>query len=346
MLYATTRSKVETYTAQRALKEERSPDGGLYLPAQIPVFTRDEIAGLLRQPSGAIMAEIINRFFGTRLSQLDVEFSMGKRFFGLTRINHRITISELWRNAEDGIEGLADRITAMASAEMGVFETGLWTRIVARIALLFASFGELTRDGSLSDGERMDVAVLCGTFEGPFAVWMAGQMGLPLGTIIVCCNENSAIWDLFNRGQMKLSDKTVSTDTPKCDIAVPHALELLIRSKLEWDDVEEFVSAWKRGGTYFLNPEEHRHFREGFYVSVVGSKRMKSAIPNLYRTNGYVLDPYGALVHAGLMDFRSRPGQRRAALLLSEYSPLASEQTILKALALSSAELRDALSNF
>ena len=119
------------------------------------------------------------------------------------------------------------------------------------------------------------------------------------------------------------------------------ALELLIHAKLEWDDAVEFVELAKSGGTYFLGPEEHRHFREGISAAVVGDKRVKLAIPNLYHTNGYILCPYSALVYTGLMDYRSRPGPRRAALMLTDYDPRESSDTVIRALAISDQELRD-----
>lgn len=341
MLYATTRSKVATYTSQRALKEERAPDGGLYVPTQLPVFSQDALSALLKQPAGAIAAEILNCFFKSKISQWDVEFAVGKRFFGITGISHRIVIGELWRNSEQSFEKLCARLTERVSAEVGVGEPGMWMRIACRIAVTFAIFGELYRMGTVSRNELVDVAVLTGNFEGPYAAWAARKMGLPIGEIICCCNENNGIWDLMNRGQMKLNAKVRVTSTPDCDAAVPEALELLIYSKLEWDDVEEFLALQKKGGTWFLGPEEHRHFREGISACVVGDKRVRMAMPNLYRTNGYILCPYSALVYTGLMDYRSRPGPRRTAMMLTDRDPRGCADTVVRALAISNPELDD-----
>ena len=341
MLYATTRSKVATYTAQRALKEERAPDGGLYVPTKLPVYSREELAELLNQPAGEIIARILNGFFNTKLDRLDVEFALGKRLYGMTKISHRIIIGELWRGREGGFEDLCRRLTGRISAEVGVQTPGAWMRIACRIALIFAMFAKLRADGILPAGEFMDAAALTGQFEGPYALWAARKMGLPIGEIICCCNENSGVWDLVNRGQMKLSGKVRRTITPDCDTVVPAGLELLLHERLEWDDVEKFLETQSRGGTFFLNAEEHRHFREGITAAVVSDKRVQLAIPNLYRTNGYMLCPYSALVYMGLMDYRSRPGPRRAALMLTEYDPRRNADAVTRALAISDQELRE-----
>ena len=71
----------------------------------------------------------------------------------------------------------------------------------------------------------------------------------------------------------------------------------------------------------------------------VGDRRIKLAIPNLYKTNGYILCPYRALVYTGLMDYRSRPGKRRAALMLTESDPRQCRETVIHALAISDREL-------
>lgn len=341
MLYATTRSKVATYTAQRALKEERAPDGGFYMPTRLPYYDRDGLLALLKEPAAQIVARILNDFFKTNLGKLDVEFALGKRFFGVTEISHRIVIGELWRNSDWSFDALCRRLAQRVSVEVGLAEPGAWMRIACRIALIFAIFGELYQRKMIPWFEVLDVAALTGNFEGPYAVYAARKMGLPVGEIICCCNENSGVWDLINRAQMKLNARVVPTMTPKCDMVVPEALELLIRDKLEWDDVEEFLELQKKGGTYYLSAEEHRHFRYGISASVVGESRVKLAIPNLYRTNGYILCPYSALVYTGLMDYRSRPGPRRAALMLSEYDPKACADTVIKSLAISSQELDD-----
>lgn len=341
MLYETTRSKVATYTAQRALAEERAPDGGFYVPATLPVYSHEELEVLIEEPSGEIVARVLNAFFGGKLGRLDVEFALGKKLFGLARISHRILIGELWRNHEGSVDGICSRLAERLSAQMGEVKPGAWMRIAARIAFVFAMYAELRRSGTVSHTEVIDAAALTGDFEGPYALYTARKMGLPIGQIICCCNDNGGLWDLLNRGQMKMNARTVQTMTPDCDAAVPAGLELLIHDRLEWDEVEEFLELQSKGGTWYLSAEEHRHFREGLSAAVVSDSRIRRAIPNLFHTNGYILCPYSALVYTGIMDYRSHPGPRRAALMLTERDPRESADTVTRALAISDGELRE-----
>ena len=52
MLYLTTRDKFDTHTAYRALREDRAPNGGFYLPFRMPVFSAEELAQLKNKSFG------------------------------------------------------------------------------------------------------------------------------------------------------------------------------------------------------------------------------------------------------------------------------------------------------
>lgn len=345
MLYATTRSKVETYTAQRALKEDRAPDGGLYIPAQLPSFSKEELAALWEQPCGGVLAEILNRFFNTKLSQWDVEFAVGKELFGLTQMSHRIVFGEVWRNPQGGFGELVQGLTELVSAEAGTVRPGTWMGIAVRVGLLFAIYGELRRRRILSPGDKLDAAVPTADLTAVFAACYARKMGLPMGTIVCCCNDNGGMWDLVCRGQMKLNAKVVPTNTPDWDFAVPQGLELMIYTLLGPEECEQFLKIWEKGSTYFLGVEQHRHFRQGLDACVVSQQRLSGVIPNLYRTNGYVLCPYSALVYSGLMDYRSITRQRSLALVFSETNPQDSLEVIAPRLGVSPQQLRDRINN-
>ncbi len=340
MLYASTRSNAATYTARRALMEDRAPDGGLFVPAALPVYDTDGLMELFQQPPGEIVARILNDFFDTKLGRLDVEFAVGRKFFGLARLNQRTVVAELWRNSETSFEGLSRRLNILIRGDMDSREPGLWMRIVCRIALAFAAFAKLRTGGVIPPGQIMDTAVLTGDFEGPYALWAARKMGLPVGEIICCCNDNNGIWDLLNRGQMRLGGRPLRTQTPKCDITAPVALELLVHGVLQRDDVERYLAARSRGAILYLGADQHRRFRAGFYAGVVSDKRMAMAITNLYKTNGYILCPYSALVYMGLLDYHSQPGPRRPALMLTEHDPRENAQVIVDALETLDGEVR------
>lgn len=328
MLYATTRSKVETFTAQRALKSTQAPDGGLFVPVRLPGFSGEEIRSLGNQTSGECIARVMNLFFGTKLSGREIDFRLGRNTCPLAEMGRRTVVAETWHNKDGCFGQTVNGLMGLVSAELGVSKPGQWMFIAARVAVLFAAFGQLQKKELLGADGTIDIAVGAGDFTVPMAAWYAREMGLPIGTIIISCKEESGIWDLIARGQMAL------------DMSAPQCLERLVYGTLGRADAQQFVQFREDGGMYTLGTEKHRALRDGLYASVISPKRQMEAISNVCRTNGYILDPEGAAAYAGLMDYRAITGAGRLALMLCEESPVLHQTEICMALDIDGSELR------
>ena len=96
----TTRNNRDAYTAQRVLRENRGPDGGLYVPFREPVFSREEIDALKEKSFHQCVAEVLNRLFNTKLTRWDVEFCVGRYPVRLVNLPQRIIAGECWHNPE------------------------------------------------------------------------------------------------------------------------------------------------------------------------------------------------------------------------------------------------------
>ena len=343
MLYATTRSKVATYTAQRALKEERAPDGGYYVPTSLPVYTTDQLEALYKEPPAEIVARILNGFFNTKLGRYDVEFAVGKRLFGLAHISHRILIGELWRCGDSGFDDLCRRLTNRISAEMGSCQPGVWMRIACRIALVFAMYAELRRQGITTQGELMDAAVMTADFEGPYALWTAKRMGLPVGQIICCCNENNAPWVVLHQDELRTDVPPRRTITASCDQTAPSGLERLLYAVLGQYEAVRYGEAVEKGERYRLEVSQRTQMRKEMAVVVVSQRRLRFLLPNIYRDTIWTPDPYTAMSYAGLADHRARTGDTGMGLIISQEDPVVHAAVLKQELGISESELRNRL---
>lgn len=303
------------------MREIRASDGGLYLPARIPALTGEELNGLLSKGGSEIVAQILNRFFGTKLTDRQIGELLRGDGVPSRHMSHRIVFCELWQRSGESWEEVLANLAELICGEGGV-GAGTWLRVAAKVAFLFAAVAQLRQSGAMGHEEKADLFVMSGDLIGLFAGWYAMQMGLPLGNVVCCCNENSAIWDLLNRGQIKLDARRIGTGTPECDYVVPPGLELLIYAALGEGEAARFVEQLGKGGTYFLNAEQQRHLREGLDAFVVSARRLGDVVVNLYKTNGYVLCPYNALIYSGLMNYRSHTRRRCVAMIMSTKSPL------------------------
>ena len=169
MLYTTTRSNFETGTAQRALRELSAPDGGFYVPMVLPKYTPEQIAALQEQSPAATVAQIMNAFFSCRLTELDVEFLLGKNLAKLVSISHRITVAECWRNREGDFSRVVRLLTERIAVSKQEASPGEWMQIVTRIVwpLLKGTHFSLSIISAISALKIFDLVYLI-TGGGPF----------------------------------------------------------------------------------------------------------------------------------------------------------------------------------
>lgn len=319
MLYTTTRSNQETYTAFRAITSDRAPDGGFFLPLRMHKFTAEQWEIWAENSFEKTVADVLNLLFSAKLTQKDIADSAGRSGVRLIPMNHKLLMAELWHNDQGNLDLLCDKLAArILGREAGSFQTGVWMGIAVRIALLFGIYLELMRGNIVSAEMPADLSVAAGDFTAPMAAWYARDMGLPIGTIICAFNDNSAAWDLFNHGQLRTNEPVIATDTPEADMSYPPQVERLICQTLGREQVSMFAKSCDSGKQYDIPADLLNTFRAGVFAAVVSQSRMRSTRERLFRSSGYAMSPYTALAYAGLQDFRAMVGETRPAIILAE----------------------------
>ena len=344
MLYVTTRNSVDTYTCAHTLQENRGPDGGFYVPMRLPVLTSGQIAALGEKSFSQNVADTVNLFFGTKLDSWSVEFAIGRYPVQYKNAGNRTLVAETWHNPAWNFERLARGIEkAIRQSDQISPEPADWLVQASRIAVMFGIFGELIRGGVVSSDAPVDVVVPAGDFSAPMSCWYARQMGLPIHNIICCCNENAAAWNLIHKGELRTDAAVIRTDTPACDYAVPEGLERLISVTLGTSEACRFAVVCARGGNYYLEPHQLAQLRKHLYAAVVSTRQMESAVSSVYGSYGYLADPCSALCIAGIGNYRSKTGESRRAVVISEESPTHHLGVLARCLGTTPASLKQAL---
>lgn len=308
MLYATTRNSREAYTAQRALTENRGPDGGLYVPFRQPSLS----PALLELPARDCMAQVLDQLFRKQLTGWDLDLAVGKRPVRLVSLNQKLLIAELWRNLDWSYDGLVKRLAQC----LGVEAPGNWTQVAIGAAVLAALCGQLRQRGL----DTVDLAVVAGEMTLPMSAWYARQWGVPLGNLVLCCNENSGLWELLSHGQLRTDALAVPTCVPQADVAVPVGLERLIAGCGGSWEAARYLDACRLGQVYAPPEQVLGAMRQGLHVSVVSSRRLAAVIPGVKQTYGYDLPPGAALCYAGVQDYRAKTGQTNPVVILAEHA--------------------------
>ena len=323
MLYVTTRDNTDAYTPYRVLREERGQDGGLYVPFRLPHMNYAEILKFQEKSFNTSIADILNLLFNTRISPWDVDFAIGRYAVRLVPMSQKIIIGECWHNLNWEFSCIVKSLPLLLQGHRESKEyPSEWTEIAVRIAVLFGIFGELMRSGILEEGKTTDISVVSGNFSAPMGAWYARAMGLPVGNIICCCNENNAIWELFRYGHLRTDGVAEKTALPEADVVIPFGLERLIYSVGGCREVGRYMDSCRTGSTYHVEDRLLEDLQRGMYVTVSSQSRIAATVINLYKTDDCILSPYAALAYSGLQDFRAGTGSWGSALILSDKSPV------------------------
>lgn len=329
MLYITTHDNRDAHTAYKALHTDVAQDGGLYVPFHLPSFTQEEILSFRNKSFGETAAHILNLFFSARLTAWEIDSCIGRSPIRITALNRKIYAAELWHNLE-GVYGYLEKcLYSRLASESGLPSN--WARIAIEIAALFGVYGCALQQELLSESQSFEIAVSVGDFTTPMAAIYAKKLGLPIGNVIMCAQDNSALWDLINRGEMG-----TSLLTPERKLGA----ERLIHSVFGTEETLRFHSICQRHGVYTVSEEQLPAISDGLFAAVVSENRINTTINSIYRTNQYLISPKGAVCHAGLQDYRAKAGESSPTFLLTYESPMSCHEALAQATGLGIEEIQ------
>ncbi len=335
MLYVTTRNYQEAYTTGHVLTNGRGADGGLFVPLHFPNLSNQARKQLCEMPFGQCVAEILNLFFSTKLSGWDVDFSIGRYPVRIEQLSNKIIMAESWHNPDWQYKRLERNLMELLRSQTEL--PGNWVSVAIRMAVLAGMLSSRELQGA----EQVDLVVISGDFTGLISAWYLRKMGLPVGNIICCCNENNQLWDFICNGQLRTDGISHSTIVPEADVILPVNLERLISACGGILETQRYLNCCRTGALYCAPDAMLQELRKGLYVSVASSSRVKTNIPNVYKTHGYLLSPASSLGYSGLMDYRTKTGISRMAMVLCDNSPICDAAAVANALEIPVAELRN-----
>lgn len=303
MLYLSTRNKTDSFTAYRAMHNDNTPDGGLYVPFRLTPFSDAERKEIRQMSFGNAVAKLLNLFFNEQLTGWDVDFCIGRTPVKLESAGHKTVVAELWHNTDGSYETTRNILYSR------IFSTSQkpadWAKIAIDTAILFGIHTQMQE-------EMFDLSLPEDAVSQIAAAWYAKELGLPIGKIILTCSDMSPAWDFVLHGKLNtaaLKQQSIGSD---------RLFERIFFDLYGYECVERYLNS----RIFTLEEDAFRPIPEILSVVVVGNDRAENVTQNVVRTNGYKLSSDAATAYGGLQDYRSRGGESRPTLLLSLQKPV------------------------
>ncbi|MFI3238635.1 MAG: threonine synthase [Lachnospiraceae bacterium] len=206
-------------------------------------------------------------------------------------------------------------------------------RLVPQIVYYVYAYLTLLQDGTLTEGELMNVVVPTGNFGNILAAYYAKAMGLPIGKFICASNDNKVLYDFFNSGTYDRKRDFMLTSSPSMDILISSNLERLIYKIAEnsADKNAEFMSQLSKDGLYTITDSMKEELVD-FYGGYATEQEVATTIKELYAACGYIIDTHTAVAASVYNAYKAKTGDTTVAVIASTASPYKFTRSVMEAI--------------
>jgi threonine synthase len=218
---------------------------------------------------------------------------------------HNIAIEGTFDDCQDLVKGLFADAAFRDEVALSAVNSINWARVMAQIVYYFWA---ALRCGA--PDQPVAFAVPTGNFGNVYAGYVARQMGLPIGRLIVGTNRNDILTRFFETAAMDIRGVEPSL-SPSMDIQVSSNFERLLFDMLGRDGarVAAMMKSFRETGSLKVSGEMLRQARQLFAAHRLSDPETLEAIKRVYDDTGQLLDPHSAIgVAAGRACRRAEDG--------------------------------------
>ncbi len=206
-----------------------------------------------------------------------------------------IAVRGAFDDAQDVVKACSRDAVFKADHHIGTVNSINWARVSAQVVYYFKGWLEVTE----RDDEEIDVTVPSGNFGNILAGWIAKQMGLPIGRLVVATNENDVLYEFFTTGKYSVRDgeHTYVTSSPSMDISKASNFERYVYDIVGRNAgrVNELWTEVALKGGFTLTESEWFAVRQSGFVAARSTHEDRiRIIRELYEEQKVLVDPHTA----------------------------------------------------
>lgn len=242
-------------------------------------------------------------------------------------------------DAQNGVKRIfTDKAVAERLGEKGMMFSSAnsinWGRLVPQIVYYISAYCDLIENGTIKNGDEVNVVVPTGNFGNILAAYYAKKMGVPFSKLICASNANNVLTDFLKTGTYDRNRKFFTTTSPSMDILISSNLErLLYHLSGENDEtIRQWMSLLSVEGKYTVNDQVKALIEELFDAGCCDDTKTADTIAETYK-KGYLLDTHTAVAVKVYEDYVKATNDNKETVIASTANPYKFSAAVLGAIA-------------
>ncbi len=240
-------------------------------------------------------------------------------------------------DAQNGVKAIfTDKAVAEKLAENGMMFSSAnsinWGRLVPQIVYYISAYCDLIENGTIKNGDPVNVVVPTGNFGNILAAYYAKKMGIPVNKLICASNANNVLTDFLKTGVYDRNRKFFTTTSPSMDILISSNLERLLFHLCDESDetVRKWMGSLSSEGKYEVCDKVKGLISDLFDAGCCDDSETAATISETYK-NGYLCDTHTAVAVKVYEEYVKATGDKTETVIASTANPYKFSAAVLKA---------------
>ncbi len=260
----------------------------------------------------------------------------------VTQEGNNVSVCAIRGNFDDAQTGVKNIFTdaevANVLADNGMMFSSAnsinWGRLVPQIVYYISAYCDLLKNGTVKNGEPMNVVVPTGNFGNILAAYYAKKMGLPIAKLICASNRNRVLTDFISTGTYDRNRAFYTTSSPSMDILISSNLERLLYelSGRNDEEIRALMTALNENGVYTVSDAVKATIDENFVGGCCDDEQTAATIRDIFAKHGYLCDTHTAVAVHVYNEYREKTGDKTPTVIASTANPYKFSSSVLTAI--------------
>ena len=204
---------------------------------------------------------------------------------------HALSIDGNFDDCQNLVKGMFNDLNFRDTLSLSGVNSINWARIMPQIVYYFTSAISLG-----APDRKVSFTVPTGNFGDIFAGFVAKQMGLPIGHLIIATNDNDILSRTIATGSYAMRG-VEQTSSPSMDIQISSNFERLLFESYGRDAaaVRGLMRSLGQSGEFTIADAPLKTIREQFAAGRSTVAETAATIASVLKQDGYLLDPHSAI---------------------------------------------------